>query len=269
MKNIICFILFVIIFIFTNTGIITANNKNESNTHTLSIKDDMKLIENEIDKYKRNNRFYKEFLSIEKFLDKYYGYVDREKTQNMILRAYEIGKYYRTTKIIYDKALKIFELILKYINDENMRADINIYIAEIIYFKQQNIDKAIGIINSVIDNSAISDEKRIYAYQVLINCYMSLVKQNQDYNNIKKKVTRLFKQLSAQYPDNEEIQTYYVEKNIHKLNELDAKKLFQMATFYKQKGNERAANKYFDIIKNKYPNTKYYKKVNKLLQLKI
>ena len=141
--------------------------------------------------------------------------------------------------------------------------------AEIIYFKQQNIDKAIGIINSVIDNSAISDEKRIYAYQVLINCYMSLVKQNQDYNNIKKKVTRLFKQLSAQYPDNEEIQTYYVEKNIHKLNELDAKKLFQMATFYKQKGNERAANKYFDIIKNKYPNTKYYKKVNKLLQLKI
>jgi hypothetical protein len=269
MKNIICFILFVIIFIFTNTGIITANNKNESNTHTLSIKDDMKLIENEIDKYKRNNRFYKEFLSIEKFLDKYYGYADREKIQNMILRAYEIGKHYYTTKIVCDKALKIFESILKYVNDENICADIKIYIAEIVYFKQWNIDKAFGIINSVIDNPTISDEKRIYAYQSLIDCYMSLVKQNRDYDNNKKKVTRLLKQLSSKYPDNEEIQTYYVEKNINKLNELDVKKLFQKAIFYKQRRNEKAANKYFDIIKNKYSNTKYYKKVNKLLPPKV
>ena len=67
--------------------------------------------------------------NMDKFLNDFIQYI--------ISKYYEIGKYYRTTKIIYDKALKLFELILKYINDENMRADINIYIAEIIYLSNK------------------------------------------------------------------------------------------------------------------------------------
>lgn len=122
------------------------------------------------------------------------------------------------------------------------------------YADIKEYEKAEEVLQKIVDTFPGTDSSRRAGYQLIRIHYAAIPATSMDtglYRALKAEIDEFL----TQYPGSPEAREVLALKN--SLDETEAGKLYQLASFYERTGKKKAARIYYEKIIQKYPQTKY------------
>ena len=219
--------------------------------------------------YRYANLLYQEFKEIEKLLGGFPTHVNFEK---MVTREFEIAeKYfdgYREQEYKYftwvkgdDKTVEVYEKALSRGPFAAIAPKGKLRLGRI-YLKQGKRSKALKAFEEVSTQYPQSAEQK-YGYLELGNALIQMARQSDGDGAYAKRAKSVLKEILQKYPDDQE--TTWVNKALVEIDEIAAKRLHGVATYYKRTGQEQIAQTYLKEVLREYPETKTAEKSENVL----
>ncbi len=225
-----------------------------------------------IDSYRAGGMLYKEFNAIDKMIVRYRNYTDSVKQIN---RLFEIGNAYFAgereqsywtlrwipwlhgedkTEELYTRALALGPFAE---GAHLARMRLAVFLIE-----AKKNEEALKHLREIVQLEENDPDFR-YAYLLLAEQLMFLAHKGDGDNFYAQEAIEVCNRFKQKYPQAEE--NDLVDKWLLKIKDLQAKRLLDMAEFYKKSGKIEAAIRYAGEVVSKYPDSIYAEKAEKLL----
>jgi len=207
---------------------------------------------------------YQEFKEIEKLLGGFPSHVDFEK---MVTREFEIGeKYfdgYREREYKYftwikgdDKTVEVYEKALARGPFAKMAPKAKLRLGRI-YLVDGKKDKALKMFREVSTQYPGAPEQK-YGYLELGNALIQMARKGDGDGANAKKAKQVLQTIVAKYPDDAE--AAWAKDALVEADEIAAKRLHGVASFYKRTGKPEVAQQYFKEVVREFPDTRVAEK---------
>jgi len=223
-----------------------------------------KAIKAAVRSYNYAKLHYHEFKEIEKLLGGFPSHIDFEK---MVTREFEIGeKYfdgYREKEYKYftwikgdDKTVEVYEKALVRGPFAKMAPKAKLRLGRI-YLEEGKKDKALKMFREVSTQYPGSPEQK-YGYLELGNALIQMARKGDGDGANAKKAKQALQTIVAKYPEDDE--AAWAKDALVEADEIAAKRLHGVASFYKRTGKPEVAQQYFKEVVREFPDTKVAEK---------
>ena len=213
--------------------------------------------------YRMCKLYYREFLAIEELLERYPEYVN---CKDMIAREFEIGQIFRGG--YREPAFWVFRWI-PYLVDVNRTEEVfsaalkrapyseyapGAHMQLAIFFDQEGeTQKSVAELRMILERHGKSEQSK-YALLALANALFNLAGRGDGDSRYINESVELFKLFCQRYPDASEIE--FARNRLAQAKDVQAKKLFEIAEFYRKNGRKEVAERYLAQVMNEYPDSK-------------
>ena len=217
----------------------------------------------QIGAYRMCELYYREFLAIEKLLERYPEYAD---CNALIRREFEIGELFRTGTrepsfwslrwIPWlkdaDRTVEVYSAALKRAPFSKHAPAARMQLA-IYYDLEGKTRKSLEQLRALLEHHPKAPERK-YALLALANgLYMLSGRGDGDSRYVNESV-ELFKKFCKDYPKDKEIE--FARNTLAKARDVQADRLFEIAEFYRKSGRSEVAERYLAELMTRFPDSR-------------
>lgn len=213
--------------------------------------------------YRMCKLYYREFLAIEELLERYPEYVN---CKDLIAREFEIGKIFRGgyREPAFWALRWIPHLVDVNRTEEVLSAALNrapysehapaAHMQLAIYFDQEGESKkSVAELRLIVERHPNCEQSK-YALLALANGLFDLAGRGDGDSRYINEAVELFKLFCQRYPEASEVE--FARNKLALAKDVQAKKLFEIAEFYRKNGRSEVAERYLAQVMNEYPDSK-------------
>lgn len=218
----------------------------------------------QIGAYRMCELYYREFLAIEKLLERYPEYAD---CNALIRREFEIAEMFRTGTrepafwalrwIPWlkdaDRTVEVFQAVLKRapFAPEAARAHMNL---ALYYEFDGRTAQSLAELRKILKNHPKSPESK-YARLALANGLFELSKRGDGDSRLVNEAIAEFREFCRLYPDASPEELAFAQNTIAKARDIQAVRLCEIAEYYRKNGRSEASERYLAQVMSKFPDS--------------
>lgn len=220
--------------------------------------------------WEKLNRFYQAFLSYDKLVA---TYPNSKRIQEALEREYRIGEYFLNEKpkkwlgisiysLVEHPSLEIFRRIAERA-PYSKYAPASLYKMGMILVELKRWEEAKDVFQKIVDNYPDSKWFKLAKFQLSLVC--SKLSLGSDYDDTYyQEAKKGFEEFLKNNPEAKISKE--AKKILEEIKEKEAKKYFDIAQFYKKQKKAKSAIVYYELLIEKYPESKYAKEAKKILK---
>lgn len=216
--------------------------------------------------YRMCKLYYREFTAIEELLQRYPGHVDAKQCNELIAREFEIAKLFRQGYrepafwvfrwvpylVDIDRTAEIYSAALERAPYSTFAPEAHMQLA-IHYDTEHDAVKSVAHLREIVEKHPDSAVHK-HALLALANGLFTLAGKGDGDSRYINEAVELFRQFCQRYPDASEIE--FARIRLAKAKDIQAKKLFEIAEFYRKSGRSDVAERYLAQLMSNYPDSR-------------
>ena len=230
----------------------------------------MKAIEKAADAYGKAGMKYKQFQCLEQLIE---GFPDRIDFEKVITQEYKIGneftKGHRDLSLSWlpwikdkNRAPEIYETILRQAPFAKFAPELKLRLGRM-YIADGKNKQALATFRKLIKQHPKSKEAKYARFELANSLVQLSIKAGDGDGSYAREAEDVLNETLKIYPKDSE--TLWIKESIKETDDVRAKRLYNLAKFYKGRKNPEAATRYFNDLIARFPDSDYVDAAEKQL----
>ena len=221
--------------------------------------------------YDKANQKYKEYICLKELI---IGFSDQINFEAVVKKEFSIGNEFarghRDIKLSWlpwikgkNKSVEIYETVLKQAPFASFASSLKLRLGRMYLQKGKNV-KALDMFRKIIKEHPDTDNAKFARFE-LANALVQFAARGGDGDGAyAREAEEVLKETFKEYRNSPE--TKWIKQALKDTNEVRAKRLYTIASFYQSRKNEEAALRYYNDLLSRYPSSSYAKYAKKYLK---